>query len=224
MYRLILTSVVSLLALPSFGDYNGLGVTPNSRFHALWTDNSVGEQEIFYDFKGGEVTGLVFRVERATGDVFAAGAFIPGGADLAERIDVSEPVEPGDVVELDPGKPEHYRKARGNSKFIAGVITTEPGFILGNSPEEMEGHNALSIGNPLLKVGHPMLTLLGRVPVKATTDNGPILPGDLLTVSSKPGYAMLCAKAKSCEGAIIGKALEGLKTGDGVILVLVMSH
>ncbi|MCH8127027.1 hypothetical protein IIC38_13865 [candidate division KSB1 bacterium] len=154
-------------------------------------------------------------MERATGDVFAAGAFIPGGADLAERIDVSEPVEPGDVVELDPGKPEHYRKARGNSKFIAGVITTEPGFILGNNPEEMETAEDSS---------RYMLALMGRVPVKATSENGPIRPGDLLTISNKPGFAMLCVDIEKCDGAIIGKALEGLESGEGLILVLVMAH
>ncbi|MFQ5853883.1 MAG: hypothetical protein ACE5JU_25265 [Candidatus Binatia bacterium] len=60
--------------------------------------------------------------------------------------------------------------------------------------------------------------------MKATTENGAIHPGDLLTVSSKPGYAMRCAEAKACEGAIIGKALEALESGEGLILVLVMAH
>jgi len=68
----------------------------------------------------------------------------------------------------------------------------------------------------------PMLALMGRVPVKATTENGPIRPGDLLTVSSETGYAARCAGAKEC--VIIGKALEGLKEGEGMILVLVMVH
>ncbi len=154
--------------------------------------------------------GLVFRVERSTGDVFADGSFIPGGADLAERIQVSEPVEPGDVVELDPNRPEHYRKARGSSQLVAGVITTEPGFTLGNNPDEKQ----LDI--------RPMLALMGRVPVKATTENGPIRPGDLLTISSKPGYAMRCDESKEC--VIIGKALGALPMGEGVVLVLVMSH
>ena len=161
--------------------------------------------------------GLAFRVERTTGNVFADGSFIPSGADLAERINVSEPVEPGDVVEFDPTKPGQYRKARGQSQLIAGVITTKPGFTLGNNPEEMEqaGEKA---------AGRPMLALMGRVPVKAITENGPIRPGDLLTVASKPGYAMRCAEAKDCNGAIIGKALQGLEKGEGMILVLVMSH
>lgn len=69
-----------------------------------------------------------------------------------------------------------------------------------------------------------MLALMGRVPVKVTTENGAIRPGDLLTVASKPGYAMRCTQVKNCEGAIIGKALEILEKGEGKILVLVMSH
>ena len=162
----------------------------------------------------------IFRVERSTGNVFA-NSFIGSGADLAERINVSEPVEPGDVVELDPTNPRHYRKARGNSQLIAGVITTEPGFILGNS------NQLLVVSGQLLeneKDERPMLALLGKVPVKATTENGAIRPGDLLTVSSKPGYAMRCTRAKKCEGAIIGKAMEALESGEGLIEVLVMSH
>lgn len=169
----------------------------------------------------------VFRVERSTGDVFAKGSFIGGGADLAERIHVTETVEPGDVVELDPSKSGYYRKARGYSQRVVGVITTRPGFTLGNGREKMELANGAVVHNPLLlhEVGRPMLALMGRVPVKATTENGPIRPGDLLTVSSsKPGYAMRCAETKAFEGVIIAKALQVLETGEGKILALVMSH
>ena len=168
---------------------------------------------------------LIFRVERSTGDVFARGSFIGGGADLAERISVSEPVLPGDLVELDPNKPRHYRKARGSSQLVAGVITTRPGFTLGNNsaqPLQLKGMTAekgLRFGAEV----RPMLALIGRVPMKATTQNGPIRPGDLLTVSSKPGYAMRCAEPQACAG-VIGKALEALERGQGSILVLLMTH
>ena len=63
---------------------------------------------------------------------------------------------------------------------------------------------------------------MGRVPVKATTENGAIQPGDLLTIANKPGYAMRCSRAKKCEGAIIGKALETLESDEGIIQVFVM--
>lgn len=163
-------------------------------------------------------TPALFRVERSTGDVFTDGAFMPIGADIAEYINVTEPVEPGDVVELDPDKPGYYRKARSNSLLIAGVITTNPGVTLGNKADGMKAEK--SEGNK----NRVMLTLMGRVPVKATTENGPINPGDLLTISTKPGYAMRCAESQACEGAIIGKALQSLETGKDLILVLVMGY
>jgi hypothetical protein len=153
-------------------------------------------------------TGAIFRIERTTGNACADGSWNAGGADVAEYIAVSEPVEPGDVVELDPHNPKHYRKARSAySTLVAGVISTQPGVVLGARTQSE---------------GRALLALLGRVPVKATTENGPIHLGDLLTSASKPGYAMRCESAAQCEGAIIGKALEALDAGEGVILMLVM--
>ncbi len=153
-------------------------------------------------------TGAIFRVERATGNVCTDGSLNPGGADVAEFIAVSEAVAPGDVVELDPQNPKHYRKARTPySPLVAGVISTAPGVVLGaqdRSPQQA------------------LLALLGRVPVKVTAENGPIRPGDLLTSASQPGYAMRCDSIQKCEGAIIGKALEPLTEGEGIIVMLVM--
>jgi len=184
-------------------------------------------------------TGAIFRIERTTGNVCADGSLNPGGADVAEYILASEPSEPGDVVELDPHNPKHYRKAREPySPWVAGVISIAPGFVLGvklsagrplpqplpgterGAPPSRFGKGAGGLG---LEPGErPLLALLGRVPVKATTENGPIRPGDLLTSASKPGYAMRCEDIHRCEGAIIGKALEALDEGEGVILMLVM--
>ncbi|MCL6642674.1 MAG: S8 family serine peptidase, partial [Candidatus Bipolaricaulota bacterium] len=168
-------------------------------------------------------TGAVFRIERDTGNVCSDGSFNTGGADVAEYILALEPLEPGDVVEVDPHNPKHYRKARGAySPLVAGVISSNPGFVLGLKHLSL----ALSVnGEGTGEVGpgeRPLLALLGRVPVKATTENGPIRPGDLLTSASKRGYAMRCVDVTQCEGAIIGKALETLDEGEGVILMLVM--
>lgn len=152
-------------------------------------------------------TGALFRIERATGNAYTDGSWNSGGADLAERIDVSEHVEPGDVVELDPSNPKRYRKSRGPySHLVAGIISTASDISIGNHQREDQ---------------RPLLALTGRVPVKATTENGPIRPGDLLTTSSKPGYAMRCGDVKRCEGTIIGKALGLLIEGEGMILMLV---
>jgi len=157
-------------------------------------------------------TSATFRVERSTGNVYTDGAYhgqcyYSGSADVAEWVPVSEPVEPGDVLEIDPENPGHYRKARGPcSQLVAGVVSTEPGFVLGHG-EDTEG-----------KV---LLALMGIVPVKVTDEGGPIRPGDLLVVSSTPGYAMRWDPDSGLCG-FVGKALEPWEEGEGVILVLLM--
>ncbi|MFQ6117471.1 MAG: hypothetical protein ACE5LQ_04320, partial [Candidatus Bipolaricaulia bacterium] len=75
---------------------------------------------------------------------------------------------------------------------------------------------------PMEVENKPLLALMGVVPVKATAENGPIKPGDFLTTSSTPGYAMRCGDIERCEGAIIGKALDPLHEGTGLIRMLVM--
>jgi hypothetical protein len=148
-------------------------------------------------------TPAVFRITRQ-GDVLTDGAFFSGNADIAEYIDSLEPLEPGDVVELDPHNPRHYRRSRSPySTLVAGVISAQPGFILGSR-----------------EPARPLLALVGRVHVKASAENGPIRPGDLLVSASKPGYAMRCPEPVQCEGAILGKALEPLEQGTGTILIL----
>ncbi|MCH8127613.1 SBBP repeat-containing protein [candidate division KSB1 bacterium] len=89
----------SILATGHFRELSTFGINNVNET----TLTSAGGPDIFVArFLNNEQFGLVFRVERSTGDVFADGSFIPDGADMAERINVSEPVEPGDVVELDP--------------------------------------------------------------------------------------------------------------------------
>ena len=198
-------------------------------FQALATDIAGRTDTMWYHgVNPTSVSGSnsAFRVERVSGNVYADGSFISGGADLAERIDASGLVEPGDVVELDPDKPEHYRQANGSSRLIAGVIATTPGFILGNRSNEKEAA-IRKVGEEAFdstRKDRSMLALVGRVPVKATTENGAIRPGDLLTVASKPGYVMRCVEPNGYNRVIIGKALGGLECGDGKILVLVMAH
>jgi hypothetical protein len=79
-----------------------------------------------------------------------------------------------------------------------------------------------------MKFGHPLngavpgtiqLTMSGVVPVKASAENGPIQPGDLLVSSSTPGYAMR-AGPNPPQGTVIGKALQALAEGLGLIQIL----
>jgi hypothetical protein len=196
----------------------GIGTSsPSAKTHinntanqpALRIDSSAGTNALeIYNTEGGQ--NLIFRVERATGNVYADGSFTGGGADVAERIDVTEAVEPGDVVEIDPDNPGKFRKAReALSTRVAGVISTAPGVVLGNKSAE---HND----------ARPILALAGRVPVKATAKYGAIAVGDLLVSSPIPGYAMKCPDKTQCIGAVIGKALEPLAEGSGLIEVQVV--
>jgi hypothetical protein len=161
-------------------------------------------------------TAAAFRVD-SSGNVFADGrvsasAFHLAAADVAEWVTVSRPVEPGDVLELDPSSRRRYRKSEGAcSHLIVGVVSTQPGIALGASgvgPQEA------------------LLALTGIVPVKVTDEGGPILLGDLLVSSSTPGAAMRWAGSRSCPCAIVGKALDVLPLGQesGILHVLLTAH
>jgi hypothetical protein len=208
--------------LTTAGDNVGIGTsTTSAKTHisntanqpGLRIDSSDGTNALeIYNTGSGSATGLIFRVERATGNVYADGSITGGGADVAERIDVSEAVAPGDVVEIDPDNPGKFRKAReALSTRVAGVISTAPGVVLGNEKQLDGGIDA-----------RPILALAGRVPVKVTAKFGAISIGDLLVSSPIPGYAMKCPEASQCIGAVIGKALEPLKEGVGLIEAQVM--
>ena len=69
--------------------------------------------------------------------------------------------------------------------------------------------------------GTQEVALTGRVYVKADATGGPINPGDLLTTSGTPGHAMKVRDHDRSQGAILGKAMSGLKEGKGMVLVLV---
>jgi M6 family metalloprotease-like protein len=164
-------------------------------------------------------TAAAFRVT-AAGDVLGDGAFfgaafLSGSADVAEWVSVSGPVEPGTVLELDPQQPGAYRPSQGAcSLLVGGVVTTEPGFVLGSpTPYSLPTPNAQAL-----------LALSGIVPVKATNEGGPIQPGDLLVSSSTPGYAMRWAGDGPCWCALVGKALAPMADDQGVISVLLTAH
>ena len=150
--------------------------------------------------------GMRFRITNA-GNVYADGTFIPNGADFAEMVPVRQPdLEPGDVVALAiDGKV--VRTSMERQASVVGVVSTKPGY-----QSDLFKNLAPSEKIPL--------AVVGIVPVKATAANGPIRPGDMLTPSAVPGRAM--RSRQIVPGTIIGKAMEGLKSGEGVILMLIM--
>lgn len=132
---------------------------------------------------------------------------------------MTEPIEPGDLIEIDPNDPGRYRKERLLAESLQEGIGTLRAGVAELSRWEERSQRLARVGLPV--PGRPLLALMGRVYVKATTENGPIRPGDLL-VSASTGYVMRCSDPWACEGAVVGKALEPLKSGQGRILMLVM--
>jgi len=137
------------------------------------------------------------------------------GADVAERIDSRDALEPGDVVIIDPDDPGAFRLSReAFSPLVAGVISTNPAITMNNNDlaDNDDGERSDT---------RPLLALVGMVPVKASAENGAIQPGDLLVASNTPGHAMRAGDAPPV-GTIIGKALGSLEAGKGDITMLVM--
>jgi hypothetical protein len=159
------------------------------------------------------------------GDIYADGAYHCGvgsggpwpepgtciiqgspAADFAEMLPSDEGLEAGDVlvVGLDG---ELTRSTQAYQPTVVGVYSTQPGYLAG--------------GMYLGEDGYAPLAIVGIVPVKASAENGPISPGDLLVSSTTPGHAMK-AGSNPLVGTVIGKALEGMDEGSGMIQMLAM--
>lgn len=155
----------------------------------------------------------VFRVD-GTGRVFANGGFQPNGADFAESMAVTGDrgsYSVGDLLVIDASSDRHLGLAQQSySTLVAGIYSTKPG-MLGSTRK---------IDEPAAKDEIP-LAVVGIVPCKVTAENGPIHAGDLLVTSSTAGYAMKGTDRGKMLGAIVGKALEPLPVGTGMIQVLV---
>ncbi len=190
-----------------YGDsYAGTGVKGRSSIGVGGYFSSYNDNIIEAWTTGSDPANRRFYINN-DGNVRADGSFTGGGADFAEMLPATAGLEPGDVLVIGP----MGQLQRSDSPFAAtvmGVYSTHPGFV-GGSDEELE--------NP----GKIPLAVLGVVPVKASAENGPILPGSLLVTAATPGHAML-AGADPAAGAVIGKALEPLDEGAGVIQMMVM--
>lgn len=143
---------------------------------------------------------------------------ITGGSDLAEPFHISAAeklgaIEPGMVASIDMENPGQLRiSSKPYDRTVVGVISgaggINPGMIM------QQNDNAFANGE------HP-IALTGRVFVQADTSNGAIQPGDLLTTSSTPGHVMRVTDHAKAVGAIIGKAMTGLDSESGLVLMVV---
>lgn len=114
-------------------------------------------------------------------------------ADVAERFEADEVMEPGTVVELG-GEKEITKSRRDLSDTVFGVISTKPAFTM----------NGGAGGNDT----HPPVAMTGRVPVKVM---GIIHKGDRL-VSAGDGLARAARPGEATPFNVIGRALESKPT------------
>lgn len=156
-------------------------------------------------------------LNQGSGNVVVPVLQITGGSDVAEPYDVAAAggaaPEAGMVVTIDP---EHVGKMKVASgaydRTVAGIISgangVKPGLTL------TQGGTVADGAMPVASVG--------RVWCWCDADAaGSITAGDMLTTSDTPGHAMRAADRERSQGAVLGKAMSSLKSGRGMVLVLV---
>ena len=150
------------------------------------TSSNVASQIVLRDASGSFSAGVVTAV--ATSARYA---------DLAEFYTADAEYGPASVVEF--GGDAEVTLASDSSRKVAGVVSTNPAYLMNN---ELAGTRAA-------------VALQGRVPCKVV---GKIVKGDML-VSAGNGFAR--AEANPQLGQVIGKALESFDGTEGVIEVVV---
>lgn len=130
--------------------------------------------------------------------------------DVAEAFRLSGEAGPGTVVVMDPTSPGRVMACSGAyDNKVVGVVQgagdLEGGILLG---VDVESGRTLPVA------------LLGQVYCLVDATGGSIEVGDLLTTSGTVGCAERASDPARSRGAVLGKAMEGLRTGRGQIRVL----
>jgi hypothetical protein len=105
---------------------------------------------------------------------------------------------------LEPSQFAYDKRVAG---VISGAGSYKPGIVL---DKQGDAANRMPVA------------LVGKVYCKADAQFGAIEIGDLLTTSPTPGHAMKATDQARAIGAIVGKALEPLLSGVGLIRMLVV--
>ena len=127
------------------------------------------------------------------------------GYDYAEMYPVSAPsINAGDIVAVDVGIPVSMKQAvAGDRAPLAGIISTEPGQVLGdqNAP------------------GMRPVALSGRVPAKVNLEGGAIMTGDRIAISSVPGVGKKAGPFEDSVGIAIDN-YDGTRDSGTVMVFL----
>jgi len=171
---------------------------------------------------------FIFTIATTTGDVINRKFTVDSDGDIAYDGSATTPAdyaeaftvvgqktdyEPGDFIALslsESGKVEKSSSAYQTN--LVGVYSTRPG-IIGTLATDITEYN-------IEKSNDIPVAVLGRVPAKVSTENGPIKVGDRITSSSVAGIGMKASQGRD----IVGLALEefdGASSTTAKILLLV---
>jgi len=160
--------------------------------------------------KGGKLAG------RFEGDVEVWGDIRFTNGDCAEEfpVEAGQKVEPGTVMVLckhgavRPSSSAYDKRVAG---VVSGAGLYRPAIVLDKQP----------LDSGLDQTGRHPIALVGKAYCKVDASLHPVETGDLLTTSDQPGYAMKAADPARAFGAVIGKALQPLAGGAGLIPILI---
>jgi len=185
-------------------DGNGVvGASKDGRGLMGISDNNIG---IFA--RGGQFAGVFEGTVSVSRDILLT------NSDCAEDFDISEAgqVEPGTVMvlneigEVQPSNQAYDKKVAG---IVSGAGNYKPALVLDKKENSPNSNTILPIA------------LIGKVYCKVDASYSSIAAGDLLTTSDTQGHAMKASDPVKAFGAVIGKALRPLKTGEGLIPILI---
>jgi hypothetical protein len=169
--------------------------------YVTFTDASGSGKTISVDTDASGGLKYVPSSSTLTASIFSGTASQANFADLAEKYVGDAAYAPGTVVVFGGDEEVTTTNTKGDRK-IAGVVSTDPAYLMNN---QLEGDTVLP------------LALTGRVPCNVI---GRVEKGDMLVTSAIPGYAIVDNDPKL--GTVIGKAV-GTKDNDerGVVEVVV---
>ena len=146
------------------------------------------------------------------GNIDVTGVINMLGGDIAEDFDADDGVaiSPGSVVCInDSGRVG--LSSRAYDTAVVGVVAGARGF-----------HPALRLDRGPTCHARLPVTLMGKVMCLVDASFAPVRAGDLLTSSETLGHAMKVVARERGVGAILGKALQPLESGRGLVPVLAM--
>ncbi len=133
----------------------------------------------------------------------------PGGIVELFEVDDAEFVTPGDLlVASENGNSVLSRSKKGYNPAVIGIVSGNPYLAVNNSGKEEKIYP---------------VALSGKVLCRIDARNNPVKPGDLIVASDTPGCGMK-GKIDSFNkvGTVIGKALDSLDEGIGLVPVFIV--